>query len=55
MIQLKKSDFEKMLAHAQKELPDEACGLIAGESSGTDKIVKKVYLLTNIDLSLIHI
>ena len=42
MIQLKKSDFEKMLAHAQKELPDEACGLIAGESSGTDKIVKKV-------------
>ena len=54
MIQLKKSDFEKMLAHAQKELPDEACGLIAGESSGTDKIVKKVYLLTNIDHSNEH-
>ena len=43
MIQLKKSDFEKMLAHAKKELPDEACGLIAGELQGTDKIVKKVY------------
>ena len=54
MIQLKKSDFEKMLAHAQKELPDEACGLIAGEISGTDKIVKKVYLLTNIDHSNEH-
>ena len=48
MIQLNKSDFEKMLAHARKELPDEACGLIAGEINGTDKIVKKVYLLTNI-------
>ena len=54
MIQLKKSDFEKMLAHAQKELPDEACGLIAGEISGTDKIVKKVYLLTNIEHSNEH-
>ena len=34
MIQLNKSDFEKMLAHARKELPDEACGLIAGEING---------------------
>ena len=31
MIQLNKADFEKMLAHATRELPDEACGLIAGE------------------------
>ena len=54
MIQLNKSDFEKMLAHARKELPDEACGLIAGEINGTDKIVKKVYLLTNIDHSNEH-
>ena len=54
MIQLNKSDFEKMLAHAKKELPDEACGLIAGELQGTDKIVKKVYLLTNIDHSNEH-
>ena len=38
MIQLNKSDFEKMLAHARKELPDEACGLIAGEINGTDNI-----------------
>lgn len=54
MIQLNKSDLEKMLAHARKELPDEACGLIAGEINGTDKIVKKVYLLTNIDHSNEH-
>lgn len=30
-----------MLAHAEKELPDEACGLIAGEVQGTDKIIKR--------------
>ena len=44
MIKLTKSDFEKILAHAVKELPDEACGLIAG----------KVFLLTNIDHSNEH-
>ena len=54
MIQLNKADFEKMLAHATKELPDEACGLIAGEVQGTNKIVRKVYLLTNIDHSNEH-
>ena len=54
MIQLNKADFEKMLAHATRELPDEACGLIAGEVQGMDKIVRKVYLLTNIDHSNEH-
>ena len=34
MIKLTKSDFEKILAHAVKELPDEACGLIAGSVEG---------------------
>ena len=51
MIKLTKSDFEKILAHAVKELPDEACGLIAGTVEGGDKEIKKVYLLTNIDHS----
>lgn len=41
MIQLNKADFEKMLAHATRELPDEACGLIAGEVQETDKIVER--------------
>ena len=54
MIKLKKSDFEKILAHAVKELPDEACGLIAGTVEGGDKEIKKVYLLTNIDHSNEH-
>ena len=54
MIKLSKSDFEKILAHAKSELPNEACGLIAGEISGDDKIIRKVYLLTNVDHSNEH-
>ena len=54
MIYLEKSDYEKILEHAKSELPNEACGLIAGEIKGEDKIIKKVYLLTNIDRSNEH-
>lgn len=54
MIYLKKSDYEKILRHAKSELPNEACGLIAGEIVGEDKIIKKIYLLTNTDHSNEH-
>lgn len=54
MIKLSKSDYNKILDHAIKDLPDEACGLIAGTVEGEDKIIKKVYLLTNIDNSNEH-
>lgn len=54
MIKLSKSDFEKILAHAESELPNEACGLIGGVVEGGVKIIKKVYLLTNIDHSNEH-
>lgn len=54
MITLKKSDYDKILAHAEKELPNEACGLIAGFVEDGVTIIKKVYLLTNIDHSNEH-
>ncbi len=54
MIKLSKSDYEKILAHAEKELPNEACGLIAGIVENGDKTIKEVYLLTNIDHSNEH-
>lgn len=54
MITLKKSDYDKILAHAEKELPNEACGLIAGVVEDGVAIIKKVYLLTNIDHSNEH-
>lgn len=54
MIKLTKSDFEKILSHAVKEFPDEACGLIAGTVEDGYREIKKVYLLTNIDHSNEH-
>lgn len=29
-VTLRKADLEKMIAHAEANLPEEACGLIAG-------------------------
>lgn len=54
MLQISKSDYEKILKHAVDGLPNEACGLIAGTVEGEIKTVKKVYLLTNIDASNEH-
>lgn len=54
MIKISKSDYEKILAHAKSELPNEACGLIAGEVTDSGKVIRKVYLLTNIDHSNEH-
>ncbi len=54
-ITLKQSDYEKILDHARKEAPDEACGLIAGtEHEDGSREIQKVYLLTNLDHSNEH-
>ena len=49
MIKLNKADFEKILAHARTEAPVEACGLIAGRIEDGNKLIDKVYILTNVD------
>lgn len=54
MLRIKKSDYQKILEHAVAELPNEACGLIAGVEEDGVKAVKEVYLLTNIDASREH-
>jgi proteasome lid subunit RPN8/RPN11 len=54
MITLSKSNYEKILEHARKNLPEEACGLIAGEVTAEGKAIREVYLLTNIDHSNEH-
>ena len=54
MITLSKSNYEKILEHARKNLPEEACGLIAGEATADGKAIREVYLLTNIDHSNEH-
>jgi proteasome lid subunit RPN8/RPN11 len=48
-ITIKKTDFDRILEHALKERPDEACGLIAGRDEEGVRIIEEVYLLTNID------
>ena len=49
-VEIKRSDYNRMYEYALKELPNEACGLIAGidRPDGT-RVITKVYLLTNID------
>lgn len=54
MISMNKSDYELILEHAKSVVPEEACGLIAGSIEDGNKIIKKVYILTNIDHSNEH-
>jgi proteasome lid subunit RPN8/RPN11 len=57
MLKLSPRDYEILLAHARAALPNEGCGLLAGENAGAnkaDKIVKKVYCLENTDKSPEH-
>lgn len=54
MVKLSRKDFEEMTAYARGQLPDEACGLIAGRIEGADKVIEKVYYLTNTDHSSQH-
>ena len=39
MLTMKKADYEKILSHAKENLPEEACGLIAGTKDGDKKNV----------------
>ena len=54
MIYLNRSDLVAMIAHARVHLPEEACGLIAGQIDGETKNVEKVFCLTNTDHSAEH-
>ena len=49
-ITIQKADYDKIVAHALKERPNEACGLIAGrELENGEREISEVYLLTNTD------
>lgn len=54
MISMNKADYERILKHAKSVVPEEACGLIAGTIEDGNKIIRKVYILTNIDHSNEH-
>ena len=47
MIVLKKEFKGRIIAHSERELPDEACGILAGR----DGVVERVYEMTNAEKS----
>ena len=50
MIQINREISDQIVEHAMKELPNEACGYLAGQ----DGIVVKVFEMTNTDKSPEH-
>ncbi len=54
MLRLSGEDFKKILEHAKKGLPYEACGLLGGEIDGEIVTITDVYLLSNVDQSREH-
>jgi proteasome lid subunit RPN8/RPN11 len=54
MIQMNSRDVEKLIDHARAQLPNEACGLLAGEEKNGVRRVKGVYLIDNEDASPEH-
>ena len=54
MIRLSGKDYLKLLAHALANLPNEACGLLAGTEADGVRDIKEIYLLTNTDASNEH-
>ncbi len=53
-IIIRKQDIDEMIAYAKGKLPEEACGLLAGTETGDERIIEKVYCLTNMDASSEH-
>ena len=54
MLRLSSQDYQTILDHARAALPNEGCGLLAGENAGDEKTVRKVYCLENPDKSPEH-
>lgn len=54
MIILKREQFEEIVEHAKKNLPNEDCGLLVGNISDEIRTVEKIYFLKNIDESPEH-
>ncbi|MDR3160044.1 MAG: M67 family metallopeptidase [Spirochaetaceae bacterium] len=54
MLTLAADLYGLIIAHARSALPNEACGLFAGEIAGDEKTVRAVYCLKNTDESPEH-
>ncbi|MCQ2525498.1 MAG: M67 family metallopeptidase [Lachnospiraceae bacterium] len=49
IIRMEYHMYDEIAKYAREHLPEEACGLIAGEENEEGRLIKKVYYLTNID------
>lgn len=54
MIRLARKDYEGIIEYVKRGLPNEACGLLAGDIIGEEVWIRKVYYLTNVDASNEH-
>jgi [CysO sulfur-carrier protein]-S-L-cysteine hydrolase len=41
--------YDDVVKYAKEHLPEEACGLVAGEETEEGRLIKEIYYLTNID------
>lgn len=53
-IRIKRTDYNSIVTYCLDGLPDESCGLIAGNIDGNVKTIEKVYFLTNLDHNNVH-
>ncbi len=54
MIVINQKQYNEILEHSIKAIPNEACGLLGGIVDNDIKYVRRVYLLTNTDYSPEH-
>lgn len=46
--------YDDIVEYAKKHLPEEACGLLAGEETEDGRVIKKIYFLENTDHAADH-
>ncbi|MCH3971850.1 MAG: M67 family metallopeptidase [Oscillospiraceae bacterium] len=54
MLKMTREQYDSIVSHALKNVPNEACGLLGGKAAGKDAQVQQVYLLVNADNSPEH-
>jgi proteasome lid subunit RPN8/RPN11 len=48
MLKIRRTDFELIVRHAEREAPSEACGALLGKREGKEKIVERVVKSKNV-------
>jgi len=54
IIRIDSKLYDEIIEYAREHLPEEACGLLAGDIEGNERVIKKVYFLENKDHAQDH-